>query len=94
MKEVVLALPQFAFVIGTRVALGVGIGLLVSEKLPASDRRRIGTALVAIGAASTVAALRFVRRSLRSSPQLVASVEQDDRLIGAMRFARRGDDEY
>ena len=52
------------------------------------------TKLVAIGAASTVAALRFVRRNLRSAPELVASVEQDDRLIGAMRFARRGDDEY
>jgi hypothetical protein len=39
---------------GTRVALGVGIGLLTANKLTDNERRAAGWALVAVGALSTV----------------------------------------
>jgi hypothetical protein len=93
MRTVVLDLPTFAFVVGTRAALAAGVGLLVSRKLPADRRRAIGTMLVAVGAATTIPALISVMRGIgrsRSSP----AVLRDERLIGATRFPRKGDDEF
>jgi hypothetical protein len=93
MKSVVLDLPTFAFVITTRAALAAGVGLLVSQKLSHDRRRRIGAALVAIGAVTTVPAaislMRGIRRPRRRAESLV---DHDDRLIGATRFPRKGDD--
>jgi len=95
MKEVVLALPTFAFTVATRAALGLGVGLLVSERIPVSRRRGIGGALVALGAATTVPILMTVRRSLRSSRERQGiGVGQSEQLIGATRFARKGDELY
>jgi hypothetical protein len=90
MKKIVLNIPTLAFVVSTRAALGVGIGLLVAQKLPAERRRTIGRALVAIGAATTIPALIAIRRNARRSASVV---DRDERLIGATRFPRKGDDE-
>jgi hypothetical protein len=60
METVTLTLPQFLFIVGTRAMLGVGIGLLVSDKLNSSTRRTVGLALAAIGAATTIPAARLV----------------------------------
>ena len=65
MKHVVLNLPTFGFVVATRAALGVGIGLLVSERLPVERRRAIGASLVALGAATTIPAAFSVFGSLQ-----------------------------
>jgi hypothetical protein len=59
-KEVVLELPKFAFVVVTRAALAGGIGLLLSGKLSNRQRRTIGTALVTIGAITTIPAVLSV----------------------------------
>ena len=64
MKTVVLSMPMFAFVVATRAALGAGIGLLLSKKIPESRRKAIGLTLVTIGAATTVPALMAIRRRL------------------------------
>ena len=95
MKSVFLDLPTFGFIVSTRAALGVGIGLLLSERLPARRRRAIGTTLIAVGAASTVPAAISVFRSLRGSKrrEMSSSVGRDAQLIGATRFPRKGDDE-
>jgi hypothetical protein len=95
MKNLVLNVPSFAFIVATRAALGVGIGLLVSERLPAARRRRIGATLVAIGAATTVPAVIALRRSRRRSNRIgsTSPVSRDAQLIGATRFARKGDDQ-
>jgi hypothetical protein len=45
---------EIAILVGTRVALGVGIGLLVSGRLNRDQRKGAGIALVAVGAATTV----------------------------------------
>jgi hypothetical protein len=94
MKNVVLNLPTLAFVVSTRAALGIGIGLLASERLPVAQRRRVGAMLIALGAATTLpaalAVVRGVGRSKRTARN--AAVRHDDRLIGATRFPRKGDD--
>jgi hypothetical protein len=94
MKHVALNLPTFAFVVGTRAALAGGIGLLVSERLTTTRRRAIGAMLVAVGAATTIpaaiAVIRSARRSARRGER--SFVFRDEQLIGATRFARKGDD--
>jgi hypothetical protein len=54
MKEKVLTIPELILIAGTRVALGVGIGLLIADKLTANERQAAGWALVAVGALTTV----------------------------------------
>jgi len=56
MNKLVLNPPLLAFIVGTRAALGVGIGLLLSSRIPEARRRTIGLALVMIGAATTIPA--------------------------------------
>jgi hypothetical protein len=98
MKSIVLDVPMFGFVVATRAALGVGVGLLLADRLPAPRRRVIGRILVAIGAITTIPAARTLRRTLRDrSTDLhaagAASVGYDYRLVGAERFPRKGDDD-
>jgi hypothetical protein len=69
MKQLVLNLPTFGFVVATRAALGVGIGLLIADRLPESRRRAAGIALVALGAASTIPAAMAVVRSLTETSE-------------------------
>jgi hypothetical protein len=95
MKNVMLNLPAFGFIVGTRVALGFGIGLLVADRFSETRRRSVGAALVAIGTLATVPAAAFVSRTIRGSRRIrpASKVEQDERLIGATRFPRKGDDD-
>ena len=60
-----ISLPtrMFGFVVATRAALGVGIGLLLAGRLPDARRRAVGLTLAAIGAATTVPAVLSVIRS-------------------------------
>ena len=94
MKTLILDAPVFAFVVMTRAALAGGVGLLVAERLSADRRRALGTALVAIGAATTIPAVFSVIRGLRRSRRrrLQKGVEFDPSLIGATRYPRKGDD--
>jgi len=65
MRSVILDLPVLGFVVGTRAALAAGIALLVSTRLTAARRRRLGLTLIAIGAATTVPAAYSVVRGSR-----------------------------
>ena len=64
MKKIILRVPQFGFVVATRAALAFGAGLLVSGKIQQPRRRKIGMALVALGAASTVPAVMTIRKQM------------------------------
>jgi hypothetical protein len=68
-KKVDLTFPQFGFVVATRAALGAGIGLLAADRLCARDRRRLGFALLAFGALTTVPAA-FMLFGARPEPEL------------------------
>ena len=65
MKKITAQLPVFAAIVATRAALAFGLGLLVAAKIPEHRRRRIGLALVALGATTTIPAVRFVRAQFR-----------------------------
>lgn len=54
MIERQITIPDLILVAGTRVALGIGIGLLLSGKFNRDQRRAAGLALVAVGAATTI----------------------------------------
>jgi hypothetical protein len=49
-----LSMPEIGLIAMTRVVLGVGIGLLLAEKLNADQRKSVGCALLAVGALSTL----------------------------------------
>ena len=54
MTKRAFTIPEIGLIAGTRVALGVGIGLLLSDKLRGEERKCAGWALVGIGVATTV----------------------------------------
>ena len=54
LKEHRITLPELGLIAGTRVMLGVGIGLLLSARLDDGERKVLGRALAAIGAITTV----------------------------------------
>lgn len=54
MKERSLTLPEIGLIAGTRVALGAGIGLLVSGWLNKDQRKGAGWPLFGIGVLSTI----------------------------------------
>jgi hypothetical protein len=63
MKETTIALPRLGLIAVTRGMLGIGIGLLLSDKLSAKARVFAGWTLAAIGVLSTVPlAVSVVRR--------------------------------
>jgi hypothetical protein len=54
MQERTLTLPLLFLVAGTRVALGVGLGLLLAGRMSRDARQGAGWGLLAVGALSTV----------------------------------------
>ena len=54
MKERSLTVPELGLIAGTRIALGIGIGLLISNLLNKDQRKAAGIALLGVGAATTV----------------------------------------
>lgn len=72
MKNLVLNLPTFGFAVATRAMIGAGIALLLSDRLSVERRRRVGLALVMIGAAATVPVVMAVRRGSKGWQALAA----------------------
>jgi hypothetical protein len=68
MKETRIALPRLALIAAARGMLGVGIGLLISERFSRRDRARVGFVLAAVGALSTLPLLAGVLRHTRNAP--------------------------
>ena len=62
MSNVVLSKPKLGFILATRAALGLGVGLLVSSRLDRRRRRKLGQTLVAVGALTTIPAAMLVTR--------------------------------
>jgi hypothetical protein len=54
MKTVEWKVPEVALFAITRIALGAGVGLLLSTKLEPPQRRTAGLALLAVGLATTL----------------------------------------
>ena len=54
MKKTTMSLPELALVAGTRGILGVGLGLLLANRLSAAQRRPLGLALLMVGVLTTI----------------------------------------
>lgn len=54
MRRSLISLPELGLVAGTRAALGVGLGLLLSDRFSDEQRKAVGWALFLIGAATTI----------------------------------------
>ncbi len=66
MKQVQLNYQTLGFVVATRALIGLGIGLLVADRVAPSRRRAIGAALVGAGAAATIPAVRAILQGTRT----------------------------
>ena len=49
-----LTIPEVMLIAGTRVALGVGVGLLIADWLNEDQRQAAGWALLAVGVLTTI----------------------------------------
>jgi len=54
MKPKTVTIPEIILIAGTRVALGAGLGLLLSGRLNRDQRKAAGLALFAVGALSSI----------------------------------------
>jgi hypothetical protein len=54
MREVQATLPEIALLVGTRAALGAGLGLLLADCLPQSQRKSVGWTLFLVGVVTTI----------------------------------------
>jgi len=64
-KSVTLLLPELGMIALTRGALGVGIGLLLSNSLDKEERQSAGLALVAVGVLTTIPLLLRLRSAVK-----------------------------
>jgi hypothetical protein len=60
MHKVVLTIPEVAFIAATRGALGVGVGLLIAEKIRKPRRQTLGLSLLTLGLVATIPAAKKV----------------------------------
>jgi len=54
MRERVITIPELILIAGTRVALGIGAGLLLSARMSRDTRKGAGLSLLIVGALSSV----------------------------------------
>lgn len=69
-----LTIPELMLIAGTRVALGVGIGLLISDRLTKDQRKGAGVALVAVGIMTTGPIVRHVLSKAPTRDQTESAV--------------------
>ena len=53
-----ITIPEVMLIAGTRVALGVGLGLLISDRLNEDQRKAAGWALLGVGVMTTIPIVR------------------------------------
>ena len=63
-----LTIAEIMLIAGTRVALGVGIGLLVSNRLNDDQRKAAGIALAVVGGLTSIPLALNVLRRKSSEP--------------------------
>jgi hypothetical protein len=71
-RSVSLRIPEIGFIASTRGALGAGIGLLLADRLNHRQQKKLGWALLTIGAVTTVPIIVHVLRKAGRSIELAA----------------------
>jgi hypothetical protein len=72
MLERKLTIPEIMLIAGTRVALGAGIGLLISTRLSRRQRKAAGVALALVGGLTTIPLAIMIRQTERAAMRPVA----------------------
>ncbi|HET9183796.1 MAG TPA: hypothetical protein VFP59_16820 [Candidatus Angelobacter sp.] len=73
MQQPTLSGPEIALFAGTRVALGIGIGLLVAGKLSHDHRKGAGIALTVTAALTTIPlAVQVITRAKAGDSKLLS----------------------
>jgi hypothetical protein len=67
MREAHISMPELALLAGTRLAFGAGLGLLLADCLPESQRKAVGWTLLLVGAVTTVPLAFVILGKVRSS---------------------------
>jgi hypothetical protein len=62
MLERKLTITEIILIAGTRVALGAGIGLLISTRLSRRQRKPAGVALAVVGGLTTIPLAMVIRK--------------------------------
>jgi hypothetical protein len=58
LTERAVTIPEVMLIAGTRVALGIGLGLLISDRLNEDQRKTAGWALFGVGVMTTIPIVR------------------------------------
>jgi hypothetical protein len=75
MTERKMSTPELILLVTTRVALGFGIGLLVSRAMNNDQRKAAGIALTVLGGITTIPlAINFARKARSTEPQTTPRV--------------------
>ena len=67
-KRFLLSPPLFGFAVATRAALGLGIGLLLADKIPQEKRKTLALTLVSVGAVKTLPLALSIFASRTTAP--------------------------
>ena len=70
MKARAITIPELMLIVGTRVALGVGLAFLIGDGLSPEARKGAGWALTAVGVVSTLPLLIDLLGKPPLDPQL------------------------
>jgi len=54
LRQTTITLPELFLIAGTRALLGVGVGLLVAERMSEEQRKAVGWTLLGVGAVTTI----------------------------------------
>jgi len=65
--------PTIGAIAATRALLGIGAGLLLSDKIPSDRRKQVGFALLGIGLVSTIPLAAIVFGGVRRQRRLAES---------------------
>ena len=70
MTRTELSFPELGLLVGTRGMLGMGLGLLLGDKLDPEKRKAVGLTLAAIGVLSTIPLAFIVFGRRKKAPPL------------------------
>ena len=82
MRDLRVSIPELAFIGGTRGILGAGIGLLLAGQFSQRTRKKIGIAMLVLGALTTIPVLIGVRRRVGANGQVKRPMNEQPMTTG------------
>lgn len=76
MRKASLSIPTIGLIAGTRVMLGVGLGILLATKFNKRQRHMVGWTLFLVGAGATVPLATQVLSQRQAVPESQSALER------------------